>query len=256
MEISLFAHNNLPEGSIFSIRAGTVRRQAAVSNNRPFRFPSKPMDSPLKVEVFKPVGTAYVVLRPGEEQYKVSFKGMEEAPMSCEVHVKPVQDGAAPLPPAEENVKESSTSAKEAKDYLEGHQVMQFVQALLQTLIKDKPTDPYSYMARHFSNGYEPSEQRAPVPAAAPPTPGAAEKAPPPAAEPEADGNAAAEAAPAAEASPKADVAAATLAAEATPAGEAAAAADVPPPVEAAKPDAAPVQEAVAETAKAVPADA
>mmetsp|Transcript_8771 Transcript_8771/g.20632 ORF Transcript_8771/g.20632 Transcript_8771/m.20632 type:complete len:99 (+) Transcript_8771:66-362(+) len=73
MEVNLFAGKNLPNGAIFSVRAGAVRRQAAAANQRPFRFPSKPMDSPLKVEVFRPVGAAYVVLRPGEDQYKVQF---------------------------------------------------------------------------------------------------------------------------------------------------------------------------------------
>jgi len=112
MEISLFARNNLPNGGIVSIRAGTVRRQVAVSDKRPFRFPSKPTDSLLQVEVFKPVGTAYLVLRPGEHQYKVSFGGMEEVPMSCTVHVKPDQD-SLPLA-AEEEIQEPSPSAEEA----------------------------------------------------------------------------------------------------------------------------------------------
>eukprot|EP00418_Pyrodinium_bahamense_P091299 CAMPEP_0179039752 /NCGR_PEP_ID=MMETSP0796-20121207/15299_1 /TAXON_ID=73915 /ORGANISM="Pyrodinium bahamense, Strain pbaha01" /LENGTH=504 /DNA_ID=CAMNT_0020736087 /DNA_START=63 /DNA_END=1574 /DNA_ORIENTATION=- len=162
----MFACNNLPEGAIFSVRAGQVRRQAAVAGNRPFRFPAKPLDSPLKVEVFKPVGAAYVVLRPGEDQYKVKFASAgQETPMSCEVHVKSVADGSAPPPtPGAEEPKETSTSSKEAREYLESHAVMQFVQALLQTLIKDKPADPYAYMARHFQSGYEPHEQRSPLP--------------------------------------------------------------------------------------------
>jgi len=50
-------------------------------------------------------------------------------------------------------------AAKEAKEYLENHRVMQFVQTLLQTLI------PFSYMSRHFINGYGPNEKHAPVPA-------------------------------------------------------------------------------------------
>jgi len=169
MEVNLFAGKNLPNGAIFSVRAGAVRRQAAAANQRPFRFPSKPMDSPLKVEVFRPVGAAYVVLRPGEDQYKVQFKPLEGAegpPISCELHVKGSKEGdSVPLSPAGEEPKETTAGAKEAKDYLESHQVMQFVQSLLQTLIKDKPVDPFAYMARHFASGYEPNEQRSPLPA-------------------------------------------------------------------------------------------
>jgi len=186
MEVNLISSKSLPEGSIFSVRAGNVRRQAPTTSAKPFRFPEFPSESPLKIELFQPVGSAYVVLRPGETQYKVNFSSEGAV---AELHVRPVEGGATAAEAQHDDLtkdKDNSETAKEAKEYLESHRVMQFVQALLQTLIKEKPADPFSYMSRHFTSGYEPNEKRTPLPSnlqedskpsagSSQPTPGAAQ---------------------------------------------------------------------------------
>merc|ERR1711920_464356 len=94
---------------------------------RPFRFPKIGMEeNPLKIDILKQVATAYLVMKPGEDQYKVLF----ENDMHCEMEIKQAEGGAPALPAAEET--NAKGDAQEAKAYLENHQVLQFVQAVLQ----------------------------------------------------------------------------------------------------------------------------
>jgi len=158
MEVSLTSSSNLPEGAIFSVRVGNVCRQSPTTRCKPFHFPEHPLKSPLKIELFQTMGDAYVLLRPGEMQYKVNFPMGRAA---AELHVRLVEGGAKAAEPQQVDLTKISMQAKE---YLESHRVMQFVQALLKMLIKERPADPFSYMSRHFTNGYEPNEKRAPVP--------------------------------------------------------------------------------------------
>jgi len=162
MELSVVSNGSLPEDAILSVRAGSTRRQAALNSGRPFRFPQISMaENPLKIDILKTVGSAYLVLKPKEEQYKVVFTG-SEGDLSCEIEIKQVGGAETSVTANLAETKKSDTaSAKEAKDYLEGHQVLQFVQAVLQTVCKEKPEDPYAYIARHFLGGYNPSEEKA-----------------------------------------------------------------------------------------------
>jgi len=159
MEVSLVARGTVPEDAVLSVRAGTIRRQAAVGSGRSFRFPKSAIkENPLKVDILQQIGSAYLVLKPGEDQYKLKFNNEG---LNCEVGVKTLADGEEASPDPEAKKSDSTAgSAKEAKDYLETHQVLQFVQAVLQTVIKDKPADPWSYIANHFLSGYEPNESR------------------------------------------------------------------------------------------------
>eukprot|EP00441_Pelagodinium_beii_P035834 CAMPEP_0197650974 /NCGR_PEP_ID=MMETSP1338-20131121/31274_1 /TAXON_ID=43686 ORGANISM="Pelagodinium beii, Strain RCC1491" /NCGR_SAMPLE_ID=MMETSP1338 /ASSEMBLY_ACC=CAM_ASM_000754 /LENGTH=261 /DNA_ID=CAMNT_0043225499 /DNA_START=71 /DNA_END=853 /DNA_ORIENTATION=- len=179
MELSLLSNANIPEDSILSIRAGSVRRQAALNSGRPFRFPSiSPEENPLKIDILQQVGTAYLVLKPGEEQYKVVFSG--SSGMNCEVEVKKTDGEPSPTSPSGEK-KEASQTAKDAKEYLDAHQVLPLVQAVLQTVIKEKPADPCAHMARHFMSGYSLNDVKTPVAAKTPEAP------PAPAEEPKAE---------------------------------------------------------------------
>ena len=167
LEINLLSKSGLTDDSILSVRAGTVRRQALINSGRPFRFPKTSMDgNPIKIDVMQTVGSAYLVLNPNSEQYKVTFD--KDSKISAELSVKKV-DGSGAEAKEEPAAKEVAMSAKDAKEYLEAHQILQFVQAVLQTVIKDRPTDPYKYMARHFLSGYDQGESKAEVAASPPP---------------------------------------------------------------------------------------
>jgi len=159
MEISLLTKQDIEDDWIFSVRAGTIKRQAPVSSARPFRFPKMSMEEgPLKIALLKQVATGYLVLKPTDGNYRVQF----ESGPSCEVGVRKVTDGEEVKEKPPDETKEGAASATEAKEYLERHQVLQFVQALLQAVIKERPKDPYGYMARHFTNGYNADENWSP----------------------------------------------------------------------------------------------
>lgn len=104
-------------------------------------------------------------MKPGENQYKVHFG--DDDSMSCEVFLQKVS-GDSPLDTdakeADEKKLESNASAREAKEYLESHEVLPLIQAVLQTVIKEKPKDPFLHIARHLMNGYRPSDAKTPLP--------------------------------------------------------------------------------------------
>ncbi|CAE8693393.1 unnamed protein product, partial [Polarella glacialis] len=91
MEVCLVNKGSIPDDAILSVRAGTVRRQAQVSSGRAFRFPNSSLkDNPLKVDILQQIGTAYLVLKPGEGQYKLKF---QNTALDCEVGIKHVTEG-------------------------------------------------------------------------------------------------------------------------------------------------------------------
>ncbi|CAJ1428904.1 unnamed protein product [Effrenium voratum] len=185
MEVKVLSKTGVTDDAVLSIRAGTVRRQAQISSGRPFRFPKITLEeNPVKIDILQQVGTAYLVTKPGEDQYKVSFEGEFNAELEVQLSQ---MDGSEPKAEVEDRKQEAVASAKDAKEYLENHQVLQFVQAVLQTVIKERPSDPFEYMARHFMNGYSAQEAiklcakkemtaAQPAPADPLPEPAAAEK--------------------------------------------------------------------------------
>jgi len=158
MEFVLESNTGLPDDSYISVRAGTMRRQVTTSSGRALRFPKLSMDeNPVKVDILKPVGTAFLVLRPGESRYSLSFTcPRNQDPMSAEIALRQSE-----ITKNGEVVKEdltkprNKTAVKDAQAYLESHCIFQFVQALLEALVKDRPDRPYDYMAEHFKRGSE-----------------------------------------------------------------------------------------------------
>lgn len=173
----MLANSGLPEGCILSIRSGTIRRQAPLASGKAFKFPD-PLSNPLKFDLLMPVASGHLVTRPGQEQYKVDFG--EGGAMNCELQVKPSQPSATVnTKTADEPKKDSSIAG--AKEFLEQHAILEFVQAVLHTIITEKPKDPYMEMARHFMCGYTAIDRRSDK-APPPDAPKAADPQRPPAA--------------------------------------------------------------------------
>jgi len=157
MEVSVLTNSGLPEGCILSIRSGTIRRQAPVDSGKAFKFP-EPLSNPLKFDLFMPLASGHLVTRPGEEQYKVDFA--EGGAMNCELQVKPSDPSSvANVKSGGEELKKDSSAAG-AKEFLEQHSILEFVQAVLHTIITERPKDPYMEMARHFMCGYKGTDKR------------------------------------------------------------------------------------------------
>lgn len=179
----------IPEGCVLSVRAGSTRRQAPVSADRPFRFPTSPPDAlPFKVDVLEPVASARLILRPGEErrtdcQYTIPLEeaGAAEGAdvdgkMNVTIAVRPTEeqkeldeknakkvaespaDGDASRPqssskkrsPAGSSASSRHGQASAAREYLDQHNLVEFTQLLVQSVIKEQPERPYAFMAKQF----------------------------------------------------------------------------------------------------------
>lgn len=160
MEVCLKGNKGVPADAIISIRSGAVRRQGVVSSGRPFRFPknASETDCVVKIDLMKNIGSGYLVLRPHQKEGKQYQVLMNDSPdMMCEVEVKPLEGDEPALP---EQPEDAGTAAKtkDAKAYMEDTGLLQFVQGVLQVVVKQQPDDPYGAMAKHFLSGYECAE--------------------------------------------------------------------------------------------------
>lgn len=163
MEVVVENASNIPEGSILSIRAGNVRRQGTLPADKPVRFAQTSlMDAcPFKVDLFAPLGTSRVVLRPKTDRYTVSFG--EGQKMNLDLLVRDMSVGteeSVPAPPQ----KRGEDALSETEAYLKKHELQHFIQNLMTSVLADKPDDPFAYMAHHLGSS---------VKVAPPPTPSA-----------------------------------------------------------------------------------
>eukprot|EP00931_Biecheleriopsis_adriatica_P123029 TRINITY_DN9808_c0_g1_i1.p1 TRINITY_DN9808_c0_g1~~TRINITY_DN9808_c0_g1_i1.p1 ORF type:complete len:638 (-),score=170.04 TRINITY_DN9808_c0_g1_i1:117-2030(-) len=161
MEVLVTEHG-LPEDAIVSIRFGTTRRQAPLETvcSHPLKFPSslEEICEPLKIDVLKPIATTRLVLHPHEDQYTI---GLEQSSMGqtlsqedCGVtsdmyiglNIKPSMDGKSGSRPDSAMPAKFQDAAASAKDYLEEHGLLRYVQSLLHAVIQVKPKDPYAFM--------------------------------------------------------------------------------------------------------------
>eukprot|EP00440_Ansanella_granifera_P005549 gb/GFBE01006028.1/.p1 GENE.gb/GFBE01006028.1/~~gb/GFBE01006028.1/.p1 ORF type:complete len:303 (+),score=78.59 gb/GFBE01006028.1/:1-909(+) len=157
MELEVTCHHGIPETSVISIRAGSTRRQAHLSQlDRPFKFPIKPEEcSTLKVDILDLSGTARLACAPGVSEYTIPMESPVEgeAPTGMEVAVKMTPLGGGKASTAAHDEEQSRDKKKEeaAKAYLEKHGLTSFMQFLIQSLMKDKPEDPYAFLQRQVT---------------------------------------------------------------------------------------------------------
>jgi len=164
MDVSLLSKRGVPDDAIISIRSGSVRRQGAVSADKPFRFPQNVSESDcvVKVDIMQTIGSGYIVMRPNQadsKQYEVILG--DNSDIACELEVTPTS-GGGPTPEAAEDAAAAAKCKQDAKAYLETTGLLQFVQGVLQVVAKQQPEDPFAAMAKHFlsaSNAAEPPKQ-------------------------------------------------------------------------------------------------
>jgi len=157
MEVCLVSNNGVPDDAVISVRAGTVRKQGTMGASKSFAFPTGE-ENRLKFDVMSRIGSGNVVLKPASIDASSLYKVTLSPSMSCEVQIK--RSGEHPpvtnLGIEDSPVKISAAAgAKEAKDYLESKGLLSFLQGVLHVVIKDKPDDPYTFMARCFMNGFD-----------------------------------------------------------------------------------------------------
>lgn len=151
----------LPD-SILSIRNGQTRRQAPFATvDKPFKFPAKPEDCvPIKIDVFRHVGTARTVSQAGSNECKLVLEPIKRPAGYQEPAIGDMQIAFQVRPASIDTIQTMGSGAvdpikrdkqiEDSDSYLERHKITQFLQAILQSLIKEEPLDPYGYIVKQF----------------------------------------------------------------------------------------------------------
>jgi len=159
MEVEVLHHHGIPVTSVISIRAGSTRRQAHLSQlDRPFKFPIKPEEcTAVKVDILDLSGSARVACQAGVRDYSVPLEspieGESATGMEVDLRLKPLGGGGKDAGKASDDEDHARDKKKEAaaKAYLEKHGLTGFMQFLIQSLMKDKPEDPYAFLQRQVT---------------------------------------------------------------------------------------------------------
>lgn len=169
MELSILDSAGLPEGGILSVRSGPTRRQSPLPCTAPFRLPAGPW--PLRIDVLALLGKSTAGASLGkldpEGCCKVPLESRDGRQMSVTLQV--FEGKAAGMRPKtapnlksgkdlEEPEAEASPSSPvrrrdteaEARAYLDRHRLHEFMHALFELLLRERPTDPYSFIAARF----------------------------------------------------------------------------------------------------------
>ena len=143
----------IPDDAIVSVRCGGMRRQAPLETltTQPLKFPVsiEAVSEPLKIDVLQPMATTRLVLHPHEELYSIGF---EQSPhMVIGLKAQAQTDQPVESNPADSLGPNFKDAAASAKDYLEQHGLLRYVQSMLHAVIQVRPGDPYAYMIEQLS---------------------------------------------------------------------------------------------------------
>jgi len=178
MEVLLLEAVGLPAGCLLSVRAGAARRQApAVPDKLRFSFPVVPKSKEaVKVDLLMPIGGTVLDFM-GAGVTDISLPGLdgEKDGMRMSLKVQEVQNGSMDMNSAEDKkgaargdgtARRRHREALSARNYLDQHGLLTWLQVLFQDLIRDQPADPWSYvegktaMARQSAGGHVSSWSR------------------------------------------------------------------------------------------------
>mmetsp|Transcript_109727 Transcript_109727/g.211068 ORF Transcript_109727/g.211068 Transcript_109727/m.211068 type:complete len:1018 (-) Transcript_109727:67-3120(-) len=176
MEVSLLEADGIPEGCLISVRAGSTRRQAPAEANKPCKlwFPRGFQSAnPFKVDLLAPLGSTTLEVSPQADKYPIEVKQRYSGlPMRVTLRVREEANensagpelafknaptaaagsgqfggiDAALVGSGHESPARRHQMAIDARSYLDEHNLLQWVQSLLQELIKDRPGDPWTYI--------------------------------------------------------------------------------------------------------------
>mmetsp|Transcript_51724 Transcript_51724/g.83932 ORF Transcript_51724/g.83932 Transcript_51724/m.83932 type:complete len:683 (+) Transcript_51724:75-2123(+) len=166
MDLSIIDFVGLPEGSILSVRSGPTRRQSPLPCAAPFRLPAGPW--PLRIDILGLLGKTApgVFLCPDPETglCKLAIEGRDGRKMSVTLQVSDPESGfprPATIPHfirrvgvdghegALQPVKRRDAEA-DARAYLDKHRLHEFMHALFELLLRERPDDPYKFIASRF----------------------------------------------------------------------------------------------------------
>lgn len=156
LQVSLRAADGIPEGSIISFRAGSKGRQVPLRFDQTFTFPvTKEAANPFKIDVFSQFGKARLTLRPAESVYRAEIEGPLGGLLGVlEFEVRDTAERERhykhPSPPQPTRVSKRAQRTVLASRYLDEHGLLTYMQGVIQSVLHDKPADPYDYMIRQM----------------------------------------------------------------------------------------------------------
>eukprot|EP00747_Dinoflagellata_sp_TGD_P161777 gnl/TRDRNA2_/TRDRNA2_178665_c0_seq1.p1 gnl/TRDRNA2_/TRDRNA2_178665_c0~~gnl/TRDRNA2_/TRDRNA2_178665_c0_seq1.p1 ORF type:complete len:342 (-),score=88.19 gnl/TRDRNA2_/TRDRNA2_178665_c0_seq1:249-1241(-) len=152
MEINVVSTEGIPQTGVISIRAGNTRRQVQIKEGfgAPLKFASLEENATIKVEVLDLRGTSRIAYNSAQSQYNVTVEPEEafQSQGQSEVVLSVRKDANGSGVDFEEaNIRKEAA----AQNYMENHGLVTYIQFLVQSLMKDKPPDPISYLQKHLS---------------------------------------------------------------------------------------------------------
>eukprot|EP00419_Tripos_fusus_P023080 CAMPEP_0172727894 /NCGR_PEP_ID=MMETSP1074-20121228/91931_1 /TAXON_ID=2916 /ORGANISM="Ceratium fusus, Strain PA161109" /LENGTH=493 /DNA_ID=CAMNT_0013555085 /DNA_START=75 /DNA_END=1556 /DNA_ORIENTATION=- len=169
MEVSVFEVVGLNEGSVLSVRAGNTRRQAPIPLQGPLRFPNLPFNAKqFKLDIMQTLGSAKCEIKGAKElesysvtvdmndggQARIGFS-VREQPNLCGKRagelkqVDKTQDGGENADPTMASA-EKAWAATDTRTYARDHNIPNFVQEMLQMVLREKPDAPFTVMAEYL----------------------------------------------------------------------------------------------------------
>jgi hypothetical protein len=154
-----------------------LRRQAKLGASLPFQFPALPLNAnPFKVEVLKPICSKNVALSVDADRYIVRFPDSGDGLSQLQLLVQDSlglatisAEGPAPVAQkdggaadvsaekdgdaAEDSAKKKAEAAAAAREFLQKHSMVAYVQDMLARVLKERPEDPYKFMCAHAKGG-------------------------------------------------------------------------------------------------------
>lgn len=155
-ELQLEQAHGLDENALLCIRHGASRQLLTVGNamQRPIALPRSGSGSAsnVKVDLLGRQGSAWLVPHVGQDKYSLSLgDGEFGEPRSLDVVVRRsdvvVSDNGSSSSSAADDSSKRTLRAADAKDYLTKHDLPAFMQAMTHAVLREKPQDPFAFMA-------------------------------------------------------------------------------------------------------------
>lgn len=115
------------------------------------KFPCRieALTEPLKIDLLQPLASARLVLHPQQDTYGLQFWDRPDVSLAVRVR-PPSSDTDSPEGSASEPTPKMPGAG--ARDYLELHGVLKYVQSMLTALIQTRPQDPYLFMLHQLKS--------------------------------------------------------------------------------------------------------
>jgi len=154
MEFAFPSSSPFPDDAILSVRVGASRFQANASKCKVLKFPrpDAKASAVVKFDILSKIGSGHLVLKPLDRER--SYTVDAGAGMKFEVGVKETEGAISQPVDASGEAAAEGDGQKSSQEYMDRHNLLPFLQGLLQVMLNEKPDDPFLFMAGHVLSDY------------------------------------------------------------------------------------------------------